>query len=188
MEDHLAGVDEAGRGPLAGPVYAAAVILDPQVSIPGIDDSKRLSPARREAVEKIIRHHAISFALARVEAFDIDRINILQATMKAMRDALLSLDPLPRRALIDGNRCPQPLPFPAQAIIGGDRLVVSIGAASILAKVARDRAMIDLDRLYPRYGFARHKGYGTRAHLEALRSFGPSPVHRHSFAPVRTLR
>ncbi|WP_025770446.1 ribonuclease HII [Thioalkalivibrio sp. HK1] len=185
MEDYVAGVDEAGRGPLAGPVYAAAVILDPQVPIPGIDDSKRLSPARREAMEKAIHRHALSFAVARIDAAEIDRINILQATMKAMREALLALDPPPHRALIDGNRCPQPLPFPARAIIGGDGIEAAIGAASILAKVARDRAMIDLDRRYPRYGFARHKGYGTRAHLEALRSFGPSPAHRRSFAPVR---
>ncbi len=187
MQERIAGVDEAGRGPLAGPVYAAAVILDPRIDIPGIDDSKRLSPARREAVEKNIRRHALAFALARVEACDIDRINILQATMEAMRKALLSLEPLPHRALIDGNRCP-PLPFPAQAVIGGDRRVASIGAASIIAKVARDRAMVDLDRLYPRYGFARHKGYGTRVHLKALQAYGPTPEHRRSFAPVRLMK
>ena len=180
----VAGVDEAGRGPLAGPVVAAAVILDPAVRVAGLADSKRLSAQSREELDLAIREHAISFAVARVEAGVIDAINILQATMRAMREAVGRLDPAPDEVLVDGNRCPD-LPCPARAVVRGDASVAAISAASILAKVARDREMIEMDRRYPEYGFARHKGYGTRAHRDALARLGPSPIHRASFAPVR---
>ena len=180
-----AGVDEAGRGPLAGPVVAAAVILDPVRPIPGLDDSKLLSPQRREALDIEIRARAAGWAIARVDVDVIDAINILEATMLAMREAVARLDPAPRQVLVDGNRCPD-LPCPARAVVRGDAGVPAIGAASILAKVARDREMVEMDRRYPGYGFARHKGYGTRAHQEALFRLGPSPIHRRSFAPVKT--
>ena len=180
-----AGVDEAGRGPLAGPVVAAAVILDPARPIPGLDDSKRLSPQRREALDAEIRARAAGWAIARVDVDVIDAINILEATMLAMRKAVARLDPAPERVLVDGNRCPD-LPCPARAVVRGDAGVAAIGAASILAKVARDREMVEMDRHYPGYGFARHKGYGTRAHREALFRLGPSPIHRCSFAPVKS--
>ena len=181
----IAGVDEAGRGPLAGPVVAAAVILDPARPIPGLDDSKRLSPQRREALDAEIRARAAGWAIARVDADVIDAINVLEATMLAMREAVARLDPAPERVLVDGNRCPD-LPCPARAVVRGDATVAAIGAASILAKVARDREMAEMDRRYPGYGFSRHKGYGTRAHREALLRLGPSPIHRRSFAPVRS--
>ena len=180
-----AGVDEAGRGPLAGPVVAAAVILDPARPIPGLGDSKLLSPQRREALDAEIRARAAGWAIARVDVDVIDAINILEATMQAMREAVTRLDPAPKRVLVDGNRCPD-LPCPVRAIVGGDASVAAIGAASILAKVARDREMVEMDHRYPGYGFARHKGYGTRAHREALLRLGPSPIHRRSFAPVRS--
>ena len=179
-----AGVDEAGRGPLAGAVVAAAVILDPARPIPGLDDSKRLSPQRREALDAEIRARAAGWAIARVDVDVIDAINVLEATMLAMREAVARLDPAPERVLVDGNRCPD-LPCPARAVVRGDATVAAIGAASILAKVARDREMAEMDRRYPGYGFARHKGYGTRSHREALLRLGPSPIHRRSFAPVR---
>ena len=181
-----AGVDEAGRGPLAGPVVAAAVILDPARPIPGLDDSKLLSPQRREALDAEIRACAAGWAIARVDAEVIDAINILEATMRAMREAVVRLDPAPDRVLVDGNRCPD-LPCPVRAVVGGDGVVEAISAASILAKVARDREMVEMDRRYPEYGFAQHKGYGTRAHREALRRLGPSPIHRRSFAPVQSV-
>ena len=181
----VAGVDEAGRGPLAGPVVAAAVILDPAVPIRGLDDSKRLSPRRRADLDLEIRERAVSYAVARADVEVIDAINILQATMQAMREAVGRLDPAPRQVLVDGNRCPD-LPCPVRAVVGGDATVAAISAASILAKVARDREMIEMDRRYPGYGFARHKGYGTRAHRDALLRFGPSPIHRLSFAPVKS--
>ena len=181
----VAGVDEAGRGPLAGPVVAAAVILDPARPIPGLGDSKLLSPQRREALDAEIRARAAGWAIARVDVDVIDAINILEATMQAMREAVARLDPAPERVLVDGNRCPD-LPCPVRAVVGGDASVAAIGAASILAKVARDREMVEMDRRYPGYGFARHKGYGTRAHREALHRLGPSPIHRRSFAPVRS--
>ena len=182
----VAGVDEAGRGPLAGPVVAAAVILDPAVRIEGLADSKRLSAGRRADLDHEIREHALSFAVARVGAAVIDAVNILQATMQAMREAVDGLDTPPDEVLVDGNRCPA-LPYPARAVVRGDVSVAAISAASILAKVARDREMIEMDRRYPEYGFARHKGYGTRAHRDALLRFGPSPIHRASFAPVRSV-
>ena len=181
----IAGVDEAGRGPLAGPVVAAAVILDPAVRIDGLDDSKRLSPSRRLELEASIRRCAVSCSIARVDVEAIDAINILQATMQAMREAALRLDPAPELVLVDGDRCPD-LPIPARAVVGGDARVAAISAASILAKTARDRVMLAMDRDYPEYGFARHKGYGTREHRDALNRFGPSPVHRRSFAPVKS--
>ena len=181
-----AGVDEAGRGPLAGPVVAAAVILDPARPIPGLDDSKRLSPRCREALDAEIRAHAAGWAIARVDVEVIDAINILEATMQAMSEAVARLDPAPEQVLVDGNRCPA-LPCPARAVVGGDAGVAAISAASILAKVARDREMVEVDFRYPGYGFARHKGYGTRAHREALLRLGPSPIHRRSFAPVKSM-
>ena len=181
----VAGVDEAGRGPLAGPVVAAAVILDPAVRIEGLGDSKRLSVQRRTELDLEIRERALSCAVARVDVDVIDAINILQATMKAMREAVLRLDPSPEEVLVDGNRCPA-LPYPARAVVRGDASVAAISAASILAKVARDREMIEMDGRYPGYGFAHHKGYGTRAHRDALLRFGPSPIHRLSFAPVKS--
>jgi ribonuclease HII len=185
--DLVAGVDEAGRGPLAGPVCAAAVILDPSRLIPGIDDSKRLSVARREALEAEIRDHAIAWSVAWASVEEIDRINILQASLLAMTRAVQGLDPVPARALVDGNRVPTGLPCPARAIVGGDGEVAAIGAASILAKVARDRLLGELDLAYPGYGFAGHKGYPTKAHIEALRRLGPCPEHRRSFGPVRAV-
>ncbi len=180
----VAGVDEAGRGPLAGPVVAAAVILDPAVRIAGLGDSKRLSAGHRAALDLEIRDRAVSYAVARVDVDVIDAINILQATMKAMGEAVARLDPAPDEVLVDGNRSPI-LRCPVRAVVRGDATVDSISAASILAKVARDREMIEMDRKYPEYGFARHKGYGTRAHRNALLQFGPTPIHRLSFAPVR---
>lgn len=186
MERLIAGVDEAGRGPLAGPVVAAAVILDPTVRIAGLGDSKRLSAQHRATLDLEIREHAVSYAVARIDVDVIDAINILQATMQAMRVAVDRLEPAPEEVLVDGNRCPI-LPCPTRAVVGGDSSVAAIGAASILAKVARDREMMEMDRRYPEYGFARHKGYGTREHRDALLRFGPSPIHRLSFAPVRSV-
>lgn len=180
-----AGVDEAGRGPLAGPVGVAAVILDPQCPIVGLDDSKRLSACRREALFERIIERALAFHIVMVECTEIDRINILQATMLGMRRAVEGLRPVAEYALIDGNRIPEGLRCPAQAVIGGDHLHAAISAASILAKVTRDRYMVELDTRYPGYGFAKHKGYGVAAHLEALQRLGPCPEHRRSFAPVR---
>jgi len=182
--DRVAGVDEAGRGPLAGPVVAAAVILDPARPLAGLADSKTLSAARREALAGQIRAQALAWALGRAEVEEIDRLNILQATLLAMRRAVAALAPSPQLALVDGNRCPE-LPCRAQALVGGDRRVAAISAASILAKVARDAEMVALDARYPGYGFAVHKGYPTAAHRAALVALGPLPVHRRSFGPVR---
>ncbi len=183
----IAGVDEAGRGPLAGPVFAAAVILDPRRLPDGLDDSKRLSANARTRLEPLIMDQAISYAVATASAAEIDAINILQASLLAMRRAIIALDPAPLRVLIDGNRCPGDLPCPATAIVGGDASEPAIAAASILAKVGRDRALTVLDTQWPGYGFARHKGYPTKAHLAALRELGPCPEHRRSFRPVREL-
>ncbi len=186
----IAGVDEAGRGPLAGPVCAAAVILDPGRPIAGIDDSKALTPARRSELALAIRERSLAFALGWAEADEIDRVNILQATFLAMRRALAALPQIPAHVVVDGNRCPDlrglAYDCTVEAIVRGDASVECIGAASILAKVARDELMVDLDRRYPGYGFAGHKGYPTAAHLEALRRLGPSPVHRRSFGPVQS--
>ena len=180
----IAGVDEAGRGPIAGPVFAAAVILDPDRGIGGLADSKVLRPEIRERLAGVIEEHAMSWALGRAEIDEIDRLNILQATLLAMQRAVAALKVQPKHALIDGKQCPS-LPCPATAIVQGDRTVPAISAASILAKVARDREMIALDACYPGYGLARHKGYATRAHIEALSARGPSPCHRRSFAPIK---
>ena len=182
----LAGVDEAGRGPLAGPVVAAAVILDPSRPIEGLADSKKLSPGRRATLAERIRADALAWALGRAEVEEIDRINILQASLLAMSRAVAALGVAPARVQVDGNRCPA-LACPVEAVVGGDGLVPAIGAASILAKVARDRELERLDREYPGYGLARHKGYPTAAHLEALGRLGVSAIHRRSFAPVRRL-
>ena len=180
----VAGVDEVGRGPLAGPVVAAAVILDPERPIAGLADSKQLSEKRREALSEQIREQALAWHIARAEVEEIDCINILQASLLAMRRAVLALRPVAELALIDGNRCPE-LPCPAWAVVKGDSRVAAISAASIIAKVARDREMVALDRDYPGYGLARHKGYPSRQHLEALRTLGVTPIHRRSYAPVR---
>jgi len=181
------GVDEAGRGPLAGPVVAAAVILDPTRPIDGLNDSKKLSAKRRTALAIEIRSKALAWAIAEASVEEIDRINILQASLLAMRRAVDALAVCPSCALIDGNRCPENLPCPAQAIIGGDGKVASIAAASILAKTHRDEGMLILHAAYPHYGFDRHMGYPTAVHLKALQEHGVSPVHRRSYAPVAKL-
>ena len=181
----LAGVDEAGRGPLAGPVVAAAVILDPQDPIPGLDDSKKLTPRRRTALAEMIRERSLAWCIVPCAAADIDRLNIFQATMQAMRLAVHGLPLMPGKVLVDGNRLPEGLACDAQALVGGDGLEPAIGAASILAKVWRDERMQALDERFPHYGFGRHKGYPTRDHLQALRRHGPCEEHRRSFAPVR---
>lgn len=180
-----AGVDEAGRGPLAGPLAVAAVILDPARPIAGLDDSKRLAARRRESLSRQIRDQALAWSLVMVPPADIDRMNILQATMHGMRQSLLQLRPAAHMALIDGNRLPEDLPCPARAIVGGDAIEAAISAASIIAKVARDAFMLELESAFPGYGFAGHKGYPTRAHMEALARLGPCPHHRRSYAPVR---
>ena len=179
----IAGVDEAGRGPLAGPVCAAAVILDPARPIVGLRDSKLLSAARRECLAEEIRASALAWSVASADVAEIDSLNILQATLVAMRRAVEALAPAPTEALIDGNQVPR-LPCPARAIVKGDRDVAAISAASILAKTARDAVLRELHTLYPLYGFARNKGYGTPEHLAALARHGPCAAHRRSFAPV----
>jgi ribonuclease HII len=179
----VAGVDEAGRGPLAGPVVAAAVILHPRRRIPGLRDSKLLTPAVRERLAREIRGRALAWAVAESDVSEIDALNILQATLLAMRRAVMHLPLLPEEVLIDGLHCP-PLDCPSWAIIGGDDLVPAISAASILAKTTRDALLVELDREYPSYGFAQHKGYGTPAHIAALSEHGPCSAHRRSFAPV----
>ena len=185
-DSHLiAGVDEAGRGPLAGPVSVAAVILDPSRPIAGLNDSKKLSEARREALYPQIIEQALAWHIEFVSAEEIDRLNILQATLEGMRRAVCALQPAAQFARIDGNRVPMGLPCPAEALVGGDALDPAIMAASILAKVARDRAMVALHDEFPAYGFAVHKGYPTPSHLAALATHGPCPQHRQSFAPVR---
>ena len=182
----VAGVDEAGRGPLAGPVVAGAVILDTSSPIDGLRDSKCLSATRRERLFDEIQEKALAWSVAYASIEEIDSINILQATMLAMQRAVDALQPAAEYALIDGNRCPE-LPCPARAIIKGDSRVAAISAASIMAKVTRDREMQALDAKYPGYGLAQHKGYPSRAHIEALEMLGASPVHRRSYAPVRKL-
>jgi len=182
----VAGVDEAGRGPLAGPVVAAAVILDDRQPIAGLADSKVLSPRRRERLFDEIRAKALACCIAEASVEEIDRLNILQASLLAMRRAVEGLRLVPRRVLVDGNQLPT-LNMPAAAIVSGDAKVPSISAASILAKVYRDRLCLALDRDFPDYGFAAHKGYPTAAHLAALRQHGACPVHRRSYAPVRAV-
>ncbi|MDO9450207.1 MAG: ribonuclease HII [Rugosibacter sp.] len=182
----ICGVDEAGRGPLAGPVYAAAVILDPARPIDGLDDSKKLSERKRERLALEIREKALAFGIAFATVEEIDQINILQATLLAMSRAVVALPIQPTQALIDGNRCPQ-LTMPARAIIGGDALEPAISAASILAKTERDAEMRRIHEAYPHYALDRHKGYDTVAHRAALARHGPAHFHRKSFAPIRAL-
>lgn len=183
----VCGVDEAGRGPIAGPVYAAAVILDPDRPIAGLADSKQLAPARRELLAARIRGSASAWSVARASVEEIDSLNILQATLLAMRRAVESLAIAADEAWIDGNRCPELPACRSRAIVGGDRLYPAISAASILAKTARDAEMLRLHESYPHYGLDRHKGYPTREHLELLARFGVCEIHRRSFAPVRRL-
>ena len=185
-DGHVCGVDEAGRGPLAGPVFAAAVILDPRTPIDGLRDSKALSAARREALASLIRERALGWAIASATVAEIDAMNILQATLLAMRRAVESLVPRPALARIDGNRAPR-LSCAVETLVGGDALDPAISAASILAKTARDAALAELHLAWPMYGFDVHKGYPTPEHLSRLRHFGPSPEHRRSFGPVRAL-
>ncbi|OZB60294.1 MAG: ribonuclease HII [Lysobacterales bacterium 14-68-21] len=180
----IAGVDEAGRGPLAGPVVVAAVILAPFRPIAGLDDSKRLSEKKREALYPLVIERALAHCVVVVEPEEIDRLNIFHATMAGMSRAVAGLSPGAQEALVDGNKLPRDLPCPGRAIVGGDALEPAISAASILAKVTRDRLMVQLDAVHPGYGFAVHKGYPTPAHLEALQRLGPSAQHRRSFAPV----
>lgn len=182
----ICGVDEAGRGPLAGPVFAAAVILDPERPIAGLADSKKLSAGKRERLALEIRAKAISWAIGEASVEEIDSLNILQATMLAMSRAVLGLSRRPIEVLIDGNRCPV-LDFPMRAIVHGDAMVPVISAASILAKTSRDSVMLRLHEIYPQYGFDRHFGYGTAKHMAALKQFGPSCCHRRTFAPVSKL-
>jgi ribonuclease HII len=182
----ICGVDEAGRGPLAGPVFAAAVILDPDKPISGLKDSKKLSEARRDVLARQIKAHALAWAIAQCSESEIDRLNILQASMLAMRRAVEGLKMVPTLALIDGNRCPV-MAVRSEAIIKGDDTVPAISAASILAKTARDAALRELHKQYPHYGFDQHKGYPTELHLACLQKHGVSPVHRKSYAPVRAL-
>ena len=183
----ICGVDEVGRGPLAGAVVAAAVILDPDQPIDGLADSKKLSEKRREQLSVEIQSKALAWSLGRAEVEEIDRINILQASLLAMRRAVEGLSIAPVHALIDGNKVPSGLACTADAIVGGDGSEPAIAAASIIAKVSRDREMVELDAVYPGYGLARHKGYPTKAHIEALRIQGVSVIHRRSFGPVRRL-
>jgi len=182
----ICGVDEAGRGPLAGPVFAAAVMLDPGRAIPGLADSKVLTPRRRERLAERIRAEALAWSVAQASVEEIDALNILRATLLAMRRAVESLQRVPDEVLVDGLHCPE-LAYPAHAVVRGDATVGAISAASILAKTARDAEMVRLNGLYPEYGLDRHKGYPTRAHFEALRRYGASDIHRKSFAPVRLL-
>ncbi|WP_022952396.1 ribonuclease HII [Leucothrix mucor] len=186
MSQLIAGVDEVGRGPLAGPVVAAAVILDPNQPIEGLTDSKKLTEKRREALAIEIREKSLAWSLGRAEVAEIDEINILWASMLAMKRAVEGLSVEPEFVKIDGNRCPD-LPYPMEAIVKGDLTEAEISAASIIAKVARDHEMEDMDIKYPGYGFAKHKGYPTKQHREALIKQGASPIHRLSFKPVQNI-
>ena len=177
----LCGVDEAGRGPLAGPVFAAAVILPPELEIPGLNDSKKLTEKKREALFDVIRAQALAFCIASASEEEIDRLNILQATFLAMNRAVKGLSVTPELVLVDGNRDPGFSGIETVCVVGGDRQSASVAAASILAKVSRDRFMLEMAKEYPQYAFERHKGYGTKLHYERLREYGPSPIHRRSF-------
>jgi len=179
----VCGIDEAGRGPLAGTVVAAAVILDPQRPIPGLNDSKKLSEKKRDALAVLIRERAVAWSVASASVEEIDRLNILHATMLAMQRAVAGLAVRPTAAMVDGNRCPK-LDIPCEAVVKGDGKIASIAAASILAKTVRDAEMLILHGQYPMYGFDRHMGYPTAAHFQALEEHGASPVHRRSFGPV----
>jgi ribonuclease HII len=180
----LCGVDEAGRGPLVGAVFAAAVILDPAHPVKGLADSKKLSEKRREALALEIREYALAWAIASASAEEIDSVNILQASLLAMKRAVESLGMAPHEVVVDGLHCPR-LFMPVRAVVKGDSLVAEISAASILAKTARDAEMRELHLIYPQYDFARHKGYPTAAHLQAIQRHGVTPLHRRSFGPVR---
>ena len=182
----IAGIDEVGRGPLAGDVVAAAVILDPAAPIPGLNDSKKLSDKQRQEVVMLIKERALALSIGRSSVMEIDSLNILQASLLAMRRALETLPRRPQLVYVDGNHLPE-WRFQAKAIVRGDEKIPAIAAASVLAKVTRDREMEALDSLYPGYGLAKHKGYPTKQHLEALVKLGPSPIHRKSFAPVSAL-
>lgn len=183
----LAGVDEAGRGPLIGSVVAAAVILHPEQPIAGLDDSKKLSANKRLVLADLIRQKSLAWAVAEASAAEIDQLNILQASFVAMQRAISALQPAAEFVLVDGNRLPPDLSTPALAVVKGDARHPAIAAASILAKVARDAQLIELDKIYPQYGLAQHKGYPTKAHLAALQQYGVLPEHRKSYAPVRAL-
>lgn len=182
----VCGIDEAGRGPLAGPVVAAAVILDPNNPIAGLNDSKKLSEKRRNLLAVEIRAKALAWCVAEASPEEIDQINILQATFLAMQRAVAGLNLRPSRAVVDGNRCPK-LEMPVEAVVQGDGKIAAIAAASILAKTVRDAGMVELHQQYPQYGFDRHMGYPTAAHFAALQAHGPCPAHRRSFAPVAAL-
>lgn len=184
--DLIAGVDEAGRGPLAGPVVAAAVILDPMRPIAGLKDSKQLTEETREQLAPIIKERALDWSVAHATVEEIDELNILQATMLAMKRAVAGLTVRPNLVLVDGNRVPH-LDIAVNAVVGGDETVAAISAASIIAKTTRDHWLMDLDRQYPEYGFAKHKGYGTAEHMAAIEKYGPLPVHRKSFGPIKKL-
>ena len=186
MKPLIAGVDEVGRGPLAGPVVAAAVILNPQQPITGLKDSKKLSKKKREELTYVIKQQAYAWAIGRAEVEEIDKINILQASLLAMQRAVEQLSTIPDIVLIDGNQKPD-LAYPMETIIGGDAKVPAISAASIVAKVTRDTEMLDWDQLYPGYGLAQHSGYPTKQHLQALQTLGVTPIHRKSFKPVSQL-
>ncbi len=182
----IAGVDEAGRGPLAGPVSVAAVILPRGLYLPHLNDSKKISPRQREELYEEIREKAVAVGTSLIDAEIIDRVNIYQATINGMYEAIFALKPAPDQVFIDAVRLEQ-LPMPSLSIIKGDAKSASIAAASIIAKVTRDRLMDDYDREYPQYGFSRHKGYGTAEHIEALKKYGPCPIHRKSFEPVKSI-
>ena len=182
----IAGSDEVGRGPLAGPVVAAAVILPDNYDLPGLTDSKKLSEKKREILFELIKEQAIAWAVAEASVAEIDQLNILQASLLAMKRSIEALAIIPDKALVDGNRCPE-LNIKVQAIIGGDLTIPAISAASIIAKVTRDRHMVELDKLYPEYGLASHKGYGTKLHMQAITQYGARPIHRKSFAPIKKL-
>ena len=184
--DLIAGVDEAGRGPLAGAVYAAAVILNPEEPIDGLRDSKKLTEHERERLAVEIKEKALAWSVADATVEEIDELNILQATMLAMRRAVLGLKIAPNLVLVDGNRLPQ-LPYPANAIVKGDDKIAAISAASIIAKTTRDHRMMELDAQYPGYGFAKHKGYGVEAHIAAIKNLGVCPEHRRTFEPIATI-
>ncbi len=185
MSMKIAGVDEAGRGPLVGTVVAAAVILDPNNPIAGLNDSKKLSEKKREKLFIEIQEKALAWAIAEASPAEIDELNILQASLLAMRRAVEALQLQPDQVLVDGNKIPQGLSMPCEAVVGGDALHAEISAASILAKVTRDRQMLELDQKFPQFGFAKHKGYPTKAHFEAIALHGVTAEHRRSFGPVR---
>ncbi|MCU7937729.1 MAG: ribonuclease HII [gamma proteobacterium symbiont of Bathyaustriella thionipta] len=186
LTGYIAGVDEVGRGPLAGAVVTAAVILDPDKPIEGLNDSKKLTEKKRIVLAEQIKERALSYSIARAEHEEVDEFNIFHATLLAMKRAVAGLDMTPDMVLVDGKFCPQ-IPYPCEAVIKGDSKVAAISAASILAKVSRDNEMIALDKVYPGYGFAKHKGYPTKFHIDALQTRGITPIHRKSFKPVQKI-